>query len=68
MSGKKRTTNPTAFIAIGICYIGAGIALGTALENDGASAIGISITAIGIIFLVLGIVNRQKGTSAGDKK
>ncbi len=68
MFGKKRRSNPTAFIAIGICYIGAGIALGVALENDGSTAIGISITAIGIIFVILGVVNRQKGSSVGDKK
>ncbi len=60
MSGKKQKVNPTAFIAIGICYIGAGVALGAALESNSGPVIGIAITGIGIIFLVLGIVNRKK--------
>jgi hypothetical protein len=60
MSGEKKKVNPTAFIAIGICYIGAGVALGAALETDSGPVIGIAITGIGIIFLVIGIVNRKK--------
>jgi hypothetical protein len=60
MSGKKKKVNPTAFIAIGICYIGAGVALSAALETDSGPVIGIAITGIGIIFLVIGIVNRKK--------
>lgn len=36
MSGKKRKVNPTAFIAIGICYMGAGVALFAAFQSKGA--------------------------------
>ena len=64
MPGEKKKTNPNAFIAIGVCYIGAGIALGTALEAGSGSVIGISITTIGIVFLVLGIVNKRKTSSS----
>ncbi len=67
MSSKKLKVNPTAFIAIGICYLGAGVALGAALKSEDASVIGIALVGVGIAFMVIGIVNRQKGQSGQQK-
>ncbi|MBE0685977.1 MAG: hypothetical protein IH585_08250 [Anaerolineaceae bacterium] len=67
MSGKNRKANPNAFIAIGVCYMGAGVALSAALQSKGASAIGIALVGVGIAFIVIGIVNRQKGQSGQQK-
>lgn len=63
MSVKKQKVNPTAFIAIGICYMGAGVALGAALQSNSGPVIGISLVGIGIMFLVIGIVNRKNPQS-----
>ena len=52
---EKRKVNYTAFIAIGISFIGVGIALGVA-TNPGLYI----LTALGIIFLVIGLANRKK--------
>ena len=63
MSDKKQTVNPTAFIAIGICYVGAGVALAAALPSRGGPAIGIALIGVGITFLVIGVVNRKNPQS-----
>ena len=60
MSEKKREGNPAAFIAIGVCFLGAGVALSTALQSKGASGIGFSLIGLGVVYLILGARKRQK--------
>ena len=60
MSSEKRKTNPTAFIAIGICYMGAGVALAAALNAKGASVVGIGLIGVGVAFLVIGVTQKRK--------
>jgi hypothetical protein len=59
----RKKTNPTTFIAIGICYMGAGVALAAALRENGASAVGIALIGVGVVFLVMGATQIRKGRS-----
>jgi hypothetical protein len=67
MSDENRKVNPNAFIAIGVCFMGAGVTLGIALGSTGASKVGIPIVAIGVIFLVIGATRRGKMQSKNNK-
>jgi hypothetical protein len=60
MSSENRNVKPMAFIAIGICFMGAGVALSAALESKGASGVGIGLIGIGVIYLLLGVIRRRK--------
>jgi hypothetical protein len=60
MSEKKRETNPAAFIAIGVCFLGAGVTLSIALQSRGAAGIGLALIGVGVMFLILGAAKRQK--------
>lgn len=40
MPKKLRKSNPTAFIAIGVCFVGAGIAMGAAQQDSGGGIYG----------------------------
>jgi hypothetical protein len=60
MSGRKDQKNPIAFIAIGVCFMGAGVALNAALHSEGASAVGIGIIGIGVMFLLLGVARLRR--------
>jgi uncharacterized membrane protein YidH (DUF202 family) len=60
MQEKRRRSNPVAFIAIGVCYMGAGVALGAALRETSGFVIGVSLVGIGVVFLVLGVVRKRK--------
>lgn len=60
MPGKNDKKNPVAFLAIGVCFMGAGVALTTALHAEGASAVGIGIIGIGVIFLLLGVAQMRR--------
>ncbi|MBN1507498.1 MAG: hypothetical protein JW955_11665 [Sedimentisphaerales bacterium] len=71
MPGKNREKNPIAFIAIGVCFMGAGVALSAALHSKGASAVGIGLIGVGVAFLIVGATQKRKlesGESAGDKE
>lgn len=59
MSGKKEI-NPTAFIAVGVCFIGAGLTLSIALESEGASVIGLALIGLGVVYVLLGASRRRK--------
>lgn len=60
MSGKNNNINPIAFIAIGICFMGAGVTLGIALNSRGAFGIGIGLIGVGLMFLLIGVAQKQK--------
>ena len=60
MLARNHKMNPSAFIAIGICFMGAGVALGAALHSRGASGVGIGLIGIGVMFLLIGVAQRRK--------
>jgi mannose/fructose/N-acetylgalactosamine-specific phosphotransferase system component IIC len=71
MPVKNHQRNPIAFIAIGVCFMGAGVALSAALHSRGVSAVGIGIIGVGVAFLIIGVAQKRKlesGKSAGDEK
>jgi hypothetical protein len=71
MPVKNREKNPIAFIAIGVCFMGAGVALSAALHAKGASAVGIGLIGVGVAFLIIGVTQKRKlesGESAGDEE
>ena len=70
MSSGKQKMRPTAFIAIGVCFMGAGVAMSTALHSRGASGAGTGLIGIGVMFIIIGAVQRRKirsGKSGGDE-
>ena len=67
MQKKRRRSNPVAFIAIGVCYIGAGVALGAALQERGGFVIGVALVGIGVVFVVLGAVRKRKTDKGGSR-
>jgi predicted phage tail protein len=60
MPGKNRELNPSAFIAVGVCFMGSGAALSAALRQSGAGAVGISLIALGIVFMILGFNKKRE--------
>ena len=71
MPEKDGRKNPTAFIAIGVCFMGAGVALSAALHSSGGSAVGIGLIGVGVAFLIIGATQKRKlesGKSAGDQE
>ena len=60
MSSKSNNINPTAFIAIGICFMGAGVTLGITLNSAGVSGVGIGLIGVGVMFLLIGVAQKRK--------
>jgi hypothetical protein len=60
MPGKNRDFNPTAFIGVGVCFMGSGVALTAALRQSGAGAVGISLIALGLVFMILGFNKKRE--------
>jgi tellurite resistance protein TehA-like permease len=60
MPKNNQKPNPTAFIAIGICFMGAGVALSAALSSRGAPVIGIGLIGVGVMFLLIGVSQKRK--------
>lgn len=60
--------NPEAFIGIGVCFMGAGIAITAALRDSVVGA-GMGLFGLGVVFLILGITKRKQAKareSGGD--
>lgn len=71
MPGKKREVNPSAMIAVGICFMGAGTALTAALRGRGTPGAGVGLISLGVILLAIGAGAKRKaesGESGGDKE
>ena len=71
MPDKNYKPNPAAFIAIGVCFMGAGVALVAALHSAGASGVGIGLMGMGVVFLLIGVAQKRRMTSGkqnGDEQ
>ena len=60
MPGKARDFNPTAFIGVGVCFMGSGAVLTAALSQSGAGAVGISLIGLGVVFMILGFRRKRE--------
>ena len=60
MPGRNREVNPTAFIGIGVCFMGAGVALSAALTRNGAGGVGIGLIGVGVVFLIIGLARKRE--------
>ena len=67
MPDTNRDFNPTAFIGVGVCFMGSGVALTAALRESGGGAVGISLIGLGLIFMILGI-NKRRELEARDSE
>ena len=65
MSADKKRRNPGAFIAIGVCFMGAGVALNAALQEQGAVGAGTGLIGVGVVFLVIGAVQKRRSGLGG---
>jgi hypothetical protein len=66
MENEGRKRKPGALIAMGICFIGAGGALVTALSHQGAHSTGIGLVGVGVVLLALGLrMKREEGKAEG---
>lgn len=53
---QTKLVNYRAFFFIGLCFLPAGIAMWLAVDNPGM----MGITALGVVYIVLGLSNRDK--------
>jgi hypothetical protein len=60
MDNEKHKTNPATFIALGVCFVGAGVALGAALHSRGGSGVGLGLIGVGVVFLIVGAIQSGK--------
>lgn len=61
------TLNPRAMIAIGVCFIGAGVAFSAALHAGGASGAGTVLIGVGVIFMLIGVGHMRRAQSKEQK-
>lgn len=69
----RRDGNPRAFVGVGVSFMGAGIALASALSDSSGPAVGISLFALGLVFLLSGLARQRKlasggGSDGGDER
>ena len=70
MSRKPREADPRAMLAVGVCFMGAGVALSLALRKSGSAPGGIGLIGLGLVFFAIGAGARRKaelGKSRGDE-
>ena len=52
----KKVKNPKGMIAVGICFMGAGVAISSSANNSA----GYGLVALGFIFMIVGFSNKKK--------
>ena len=72
MSDRKPQQNPAAFLPIGLCFLGAGIAIGlpAMVAGNAIAGVGAGLMGLGVIFLLLGLSQKKKaesGRMVGDE-
>lgn len=63
MDRQNQKTNPVAFIAIGVCFMGAGVTMGVALQSRNGAGIGLALIGVGVMFLLIGAGQMRKKRS-----
>jgi len=66
MSDGKRQQNPAAFLAIGTCFLGAGVAIGlpAMVAGNAIAGVGAGLMGLGAVFLITGLAQKRKAESA----
>lgn len=54
----KKARNPKTMIAVGVCFIGAGVAISSSSNSSG----GYGLVSLGFIFIIIGLSNKKKDT------
>jgi len=62
-AGRPVTTNYRALFVMGIIFTGAGISLAVSTDNPGFYG----MTALGIVYFIVGFTNRDKWENGSDK-
>ena len=63
MDRQNQKTNPVALIAIGVCFMGAGVTMSVALQSRGSAGIGLALIGVGVMFLLIGAGQMRKKRS-----
>ena len=63
---KRRKTDPRTFIGIGVCFMGAGIALSAALRGSGSVGVGPGLLGLGVICTLTGVAQKRKLESSQE--
>ena len=63
MPKRERETDPRAMLAVGVCFMGAGVALSLALRKSGSAPVGIGLISLGLIFFAIGAGAKRKAES-----
>jgi hypothetical protein len=67
MSSKKREVSPQAMMAIGVCFMGVGVAISLALSTRGVHGAGVGMISMGVIFLAIGAGAARKAESKKEQ-
>lgn len=59
MPGETRKANAMAFLAVGLCLVGAGVVMGAALTRRGAGVMGLVLIAAGVCFVAIGLAKKR---------
>jgi len=68
MPEKDRPSDPRVLLSVGICFMGAGLALSFALRESGRAPVGIGLISLGLIFFAIGAggIRSQKSDESSD--
>ncbi|MFC2095566.1 hypothetical protein ACFLSW_03920 [Candidatus Bipolaricaulota bacterium] len=64
MPSESREANPMAFLTVGLCLVGAGVAMGVALMSRGAGSLGLVLIACGVCFVAIGFGKKRAAESS----
>ena len=57
-------------LGVGVCFMGAGVALSLSLRESGSAPVGIGLISLGVVFFAIGAGAKRKaelGKSGGDE-
>ncbi len=63
MPRSSRNGDSHAMLAVGICFMGAGVALSLALRESGSAPVGIGLIGLGLVFFAIGAGAKRKADS-----
>jgi len=54
MPGEARQGDSRAMLAVGLCFMGVGVALSLALRKSGSAPVGIGLMGLSLVFFAIG--------------